>query len=264
MQRAQRAVEFKVEIGKRLARAKAILPRGAFVPWAEKQFGWSRMHVWNHLKLARKAKRVLHLRPEASLRAALASIRESDGAQVKAQEAPQAGYRLVLVWPDRQETSLALRAGVAEDSAPQRSLPPIGFRDPNSPRRWRAIGPTMNSPVQVAESHLQACPILPPRHSVHSPPGHPLGPPPAVSRSCSAVSQVLRRRTTPRRRAWWTYRSSLSPPGLPPFGRGRQRMISVLAGPEGTPFLCVHGVFDSCRARHARAIAHRSVAFRTG
>jgi len=45
MQRAQRAIEFKVEIGKRLARAKAILPRGAFVPWAGEEFGWSRMHV---------------------------------------------------------------------------------------------------------------------------------------------------------------------------------------------------------------------------
>ena len=40
MQRAQRAVEFKVEIGKRLARAKAILKRGKFGAWAQKEFGW--------------------------------------------------------------------------------------------------------------------------------------------------------------------------------------------------------------------------------
>jgi hypothetical protein len=56
-------------------------------------------------------------RPEASLRAALAGIRESDGAQVKAQEARQARHRLVLVWPDGQETSLSLRTGVAGDLA---------------------------------------------------------------------------------------------------------------------------------------------------
>ena len=50
----------------------------------------------------------------------------------------------------------------------QWSLPPIGFRDPDSSRRLRSICPTMDSPVQVAESRLQAFSILLPRHSVHS------------------------------------------------------------------------------------------------
>jgi hypothetical protein len=47
------------------------------------------------------------------------------------------------------------------------------------------------------------------------------GAPAGISASISNVaSQVLRRCTTPRRRAWWAYRSSLSPPGPPPFGHG--------------------------------------------
>jgi hypothetical protein len=33
---------------------------------------------------------------------------------------------------------------------PQWSLPPIGFRDPDSPRRLRLICPSMEPPVQVA------------------------------------------------------------------------------------------------------------------
>jgi hypothetical protein len=31
----------------------------------------------------------------------------------------------------------------------QRSLPSVGFRDPDSPRRFRLICPTMDSPLQV-------------------------------------------------------------------------------------------------------------------
>src|SRR6266508_728081 len=50
----------------------------------------------------------------------------------------------------------------------QWSLPPIAFRDPDSPRRSRLIGPSMDAPVQVADSRLQAFSILPPRHPVHS------------------------------------------------------------------------------------------------
>src|SRR5260221_7238133 len=53
----------------------------------------------------------------------------------------------------------------------QWSLPPIGLRYPGSPRRQRSIGPSMDAPVQVADSRLQAFfSILPPCHSVHSRP----------------------------------------------------------------------------------------------
>src|ERR1035441_4780723 len=51
---------------------------------------------------------------------------------------------------------------------PQRSFPPIGFRDPDSPRRLRLICPALDAPVQVADARLQAFSILPPRHSVHT------------------------------------------------------------------------------------------------
>ncbi len=51
---------------------------------------------------------------------------------------------------------------------PQWSLSSIGFRYPDSPRRLRAICPTMDSPVQVAQPRLQASSIFFPRHSVHS------------------------------------------------------------------------------------------------
>ena len=50
----------------------------------------------------------------------------------------------------------------------QWSLPSIGFRDPDSPRRLRSICPAMDSPVQVAQSRLQVFSIFFPRHSVHS------------------------------------------------------------------------------------------------
>ncbi len=51
---------------------------------------------------------------------------------------------------------------------PQRSLPPVGFRYPDSSRRLRSIGPAMEAPVQVAQPPLQAFSILFPRHAVHS------------------------------------------------------------------------------------------------
>jgi hypothetical protein len=103
MQRAQRAVEFKVEIGKRLARAKAILKRGKFGAWAQKEFGWGHWHVARRMQLARNYPRVGNLGQEASLRAALADIaqaqngRKSDVAE--AERVPAARYRLVLMWP---------------------------------------------------------------------------------------------------------------------------------------------------------------------
>src|SRR5215831_10549541 len=37
----------------------------------------------------------------------------------------------------------------------QRPLPPVGFRNPDSSRRLRSIGSTMDSPMQVGKPHLQ-------------------------------------------------------------------------------------------------------------
>lgn len=68
------AVKFKLEIGKRLIRAKAALPHGEFLPWAERHFHWSRRHVANHMALARNEQRVSQLPEDASLRMALEAI----------------------------------------------------------------------------------------------------------------------------------------------------------------------------------------------
>ncbi len=51
---------------------------------------------------------------------------------------------------------------------PQWSLPPIGFRDPDSPRRLRSIRPAMDSTVQVRQPDLQIRSIFFPGHAVHS------------------------------------------------------------------------------------------------
>jgi hypothetical protein len=71
------ALQYKLEIGRRLLRAKEIIPHGEFLDWAQHEFGWSARHVQNHLMLAANAKRVSHLAPGASLRMALAAIKES-------------------------------------------------------------------------------------------------------------------------------------------------------------------------------------------
>jgi hypothetical protein len=72
------ALQYKLEIGKRLARAKSLMPHGTFLAWAKVQFGWTPRHVQNHLMLAANAKRVARLGPGASLRMALAAIKEAD------------------------------------------------------------------------------------------------------------------------------------------------------------------------------------------
>jgi hypothetical protein len=68
------ALQYKLEVGRRLARAKGLLPHGMFLSWARVQFGWTPRHVQRHLKLAENASRVSHLPPGASLRMALAAI----------------------------------------------------------------------------------------------------------------------------------------------------------------------------------------------
>jgi Protein of unknown function (DUF3102) len=70
------ALQYKFEIGRRLARAKSLLPHGHFLNWARNEFGWSPRHVQRHLTLAENAARVSCLPPGASLRMALAAIRK--------------------------------------------------------------------------------------------------------------------------------------------------------------------------------------------
>jgi Protein of unknown function (DUF3102) len=70
------ALQYKLEIGQRLARAKTLLPHGEFLAWAQAEFGWTARHVQRHLTLAENAPRVSCLPPDTSLRMALAAIRE--------------------------------------------------------------------------------------------------------------------------------------------------------------------------------------------
>jgi Protein of unknown function (DUF3102) len=71
------ALQYKVEVGRCLLRAKELLPHGQFLPWAHQEFGWTSRHVQNHLALATNAKQVVRLAPGASLRMALAAIKNA-------------------------------------------------------------------------------------------------------------------------------------------------------------------------------------------
>jgi hypothetical protein len=70
------ALQYKLEIGRRLARAKKLLPHGRFLSWARDEFGWTPRHIQRHLQLVENAPRVSHLPPGTSLRMALAAIRD--------------------------------------------------------------------------------------------------------------------------------------------------------------------------------------------
>ena len=71
------ALQYKLEIGKRLAHVKELMPHGKFLEWAHQEFGWTPRHVQNHLTLAANAKEVLRFPVGASLRMVLAALRES-------------------------------------------------------------------------------------------------------------------------------------------------------------------------------------------
>ena len=71
------ALQYKLEIGRRLAHVKEMMPHGRFLAWAQQEFRWTPRHVQNHLMLAANAKQVLRLPAGASLRMALAALRES-------------------------------------------------------------------------------------------------------------------------------------------------------------------------------------------
>jgi hypothetical protein len=80
------SLQYKLEIGRRLARAKALLPYGQFLSWARQHFDWTSRHLQRHLVLAANATRVSHLAPGTSLRMALVAIRQG-GAHENGREA---------------------------------------------------------------------------------------------------------------------------------------------------------------------------------
>ena len=71
-------LQYRLEIGKRLARAKSLLPHGKFLAWARQEFRWTPRHVQKHLKLAANARYVSRLAPATSLNMALAAINHAD------------------------------------------------------------------------------------------------------------------------------------------------------------------------------------------
>lgn len=79
------ALQYKLEIGRRLMRAKELLPHGKFLSWAQAQFGWTPRHVQSHLTIAQNAKFVSQLPVGTSMRMALAAIQRLHP------RAPQAG-----------------------------------------------------------------------------------------------------------------------------------------------------------------------------
>jgi hypothetical protein len=95
------ALQYKLEIGRRLARAKAILPHGRFLSWAQHEFGWTPRHVQRHLMLADNARLLSYLPPAASLRMALAAIRElhieTGGKPTEARQDQSSSQRIHLI-----------------------------------------------------------------------------------------------------------------------------------------------------------------------
>lgn len=80
-------LQYRLEIGKRLALAKTLLPHGKFLSWARQEFGWAPRQVQNHLTLAANGEQVSRLSPMTSLRMALAAIKECHWIAVPSTEA---------------------------------------------------------------------------------------------------------------------------------------------------------------------------------
>jgi hypothetical protein len=118
------ALQYKLEIGRRLQRAKALLPRGQFLRWAEHEFGWAPRHVQNHLVLAANAKCVSHLPPEATWRMALAAIKASQPTAVRADanvEAFSSGRREIQAGPVGSERLVNELTRIAVDLGAQKA-----------------------------------------------------------------------------------------------------------------------------------------------
>lgn len=96
-QSAKLAIQYKLQIGEELLKAKRLLPHGEFGRWAQNEFGWGPRHTQNHMRLARNAQHVSQLPSGASLRMALAAIAApSNGKTVVVVEQTGPGrYRLI-------------------------------------------------------------------------------------------------------------------------------------------------------------------------
>jgi hypothetical protein len=99
--------------------AKHLLPHGKFLSWAHREFGWTPRHVQNHLALAANAKQVARLAPGASLRMALAAIRNAqmkpaNGDESSAEEHDVRPVRRIHVVGEIEEGTLDCQLLLAE------------------------------------------------------------------------------------------------------------------------------------------------------
>ena len=70
---ARKAIDHAIEAGRHLAEAKAMVPRGHWLPWVAANFAGSRTTAWGYMRLAANVQRVEHL---GSVRDALACLAE--------------------------------------------------------------------------------------------------------------------------------------------------------------------------------------------
>jgi hypothetical protein len=100
------ALQYKLEVGKRLIRAKGLLSHGHFLKWAQHEFGWTPRHVQNHMLLAANEKRISLMPDGASLRMALAAIREVSNAKSELSSAEAPAQVRMEVLPRRKQVHI--------------------------------------------------------------------------------------------------------------------------------------------------------------
>jgi hypothetical protein len=116
--------------------AKDLLPHGKFLSWAHQEFGWTPRHVQNHLALAANAKQVARLAPGASLRMALAAIKNAQmkpviGGESSAEEHDLPPVQRIHVVGEIEEGKLDCQMLLAE-------LPRIAAHLGAPKTRWKA------------------------------------------------------------------------------------------------------------------------------
>lgn len=101
------SIKFRVEIGRRLQKAKDALPHGKFLPWVKRYFPHDRSYACKHMQLARNVERVKHLPPNAGIRMALQVISPPRAQSLPATKHP----RLVVALDSGVEAVLEIKRG---------------------------------------------------------------------------------------------------------------------------------------------------------
>ena len=107
-------LQYRLEIGKRLARAKSILPHGEFLSWAQDEFGWTPRHIQNHLTLAANASLISRLDAGASLNMAMAAIKKSESRKAERTDPPEPIRQQIHLIGEIEEGQLDCEGFLAE------------------------------------------------------------------------------------------------------------------------------------------------------